>query len=309
MKSRFPFPPKDILVPADLSGPSMAALAAAKSLARLWRAPLTLVHVEQPMPSVWGVEQGMPLATNGRWLPWTDYHEWREEKLRKAVADFPGARVKIRTVIGWPPAELADLARGKPSDLVIMGTHGYAGFDRVLFGSLAEAVVRRARVPVLVVPQGAPPRISRILAPWNAQPYATQALLYARDLAKSLGARLDVLHVAPPWIAAKTFEPKMRRRLETILGRGRAPRWDLRLLSGDPRSVILAQAEPRRCGLLVLAAHRRPLSSDFVLGSTAERALRHARTAVLAVPSVGTKRPPAAALPPGEWLAKETYIF
>lgn len=305
---RFPFPPKNILVPADLSKPSLAAVGAAKSLARRWRASLTLVHVEQPMPSVWGVEQGMPLATTGGWWPWADYHEWREAKLRKAVGDFP--RAKIRTVIGWPPAELADLARGKASDLVVMGSHGYAGLDRVLFGSLAEAVVRRAQVPVLVVPQGASaPRISRILAPWNGRPYATQALLYARDLAKSLGARLDVLHVAPPSLETRELEPRMRRRLETILGRGRSPRWGMRLLAGEPRSVILAQADPRRCDLLVLAAHRRPLLSDFVMGSTAERALRHARTAVLAIPSVGTKRPAAAALRPGRWLAKEPYIF
>lgn len=305
---RFPFPPKNILVPADLSKPSLAAVAAAKSLARRWRAPLTLVHVEQPMPSVWGVEQGMPLAATGGWWPWADYHEWREEKLRKAVGDFPKAN--IRTVIGWPPAELADLARGKSSDLVVMGSHGYAGLDRVLFGSLAEAVVRRAQVPVLVVPPGAPaPRISRILAPWNGQPYATQALLYARDLAKSLGARLDVLHVAPPSLETRELEPRMRRRLETILGRGRAPRWDMRLLAGEPRGVILAQADPRRCDLLVLAAHRRPLLSDFVMGSTVERALRHARTAVLAIPSVGPKRPAAVALRPGKWLAKEPYIF
>jgi nucleotide-binding universal stress UspA family protein len=285
-----------ILVPVDLSRPSLSALAAAKFLARRWGASLEIVHVTDLPMGPLGVGPGMPLVTTASSWPWKDFHEWREVRLKRLLADFPAGRRRIRALLGWPPAALADLARGKSADLVVMGTHGYAGLDRALFGSTAEAVIRRARVPVLAVRARTRPfRIARVLAPWNGRPYATEALLLARDLARSMGASLEVLHVAPPHGEERGLPAKLRARLGAVLGRGR---WTARLRRGDPRRVILEEAKPGRYDLLVLAAHRRPFSSDLVLGSTAERVLRHSRVSVLAVPSTENRGAP-----------KEPYLF
>ncbi|MFI5360944.1 MAG: universal stress protein [Elusimicrobiota bacterium] len=279
------FPPKTIMFAADLAPSSSTALEAAKYLARRWRSRLEFVHVDAA--AVHAGPSLMPEA-GALWWPWADYHVWREQRVRKLVEDFPSARLTIRRVPGWPPATLADLAGPTTAGLVVMGTHGYAGLDRALFGSLAEAVIRRARVPVLAVHRRKSPfRIERILAPWNGRLYATAALLVAARWAESLGARLDVLHVTPPWAAAEGLAPWVRRRLDGLLGRGRAPRWSLRVISGDSRDVVLNEAAPGRCDLVVLSAHRRPLSNDFVMGSTVERVLRHSPVAVLAVPSTG----------------------
>lgn len=294
MNTRPMFP--RILAAVDLSRPSLAGLEAAKYLARRGRSKLEVVHVSDLPVGPMSVGPGMPLVTTDYSWPWKDYHEWRRGRLDRELKGFPPSRVQVRVLRGWPPAALADLARGRTADLVVMGTHGYAGLDRALFGSTAEAVVRRARVPVLAVRSRRTPfRVTRVLAPWNGRPYATAALRLARDLARSLGASLVVLRVVPPHGEEADLLPRLRRRLKTVLGGGR---WSVILKRGDPRSVIIEEAKPNRYDLLVLAAHRRPFSSDLILGSTAERVLRHSRVSVLAVPSTGTRG-----------ARMETYIF
>lgn len=281
------FPPRRILVAADLSGPSRSALDAAKALARRWGAALEIVYVQQPpMLPTWSTPDGMPVSP-----PLASQESRREvaEKLRKAAEGFPAERLKLRTILGWPPAVLLELARPERADLMVMGTHGYAGLDRLLTGSVSEAVVRRAQIPVLAVPERkGVVDVSRVLAPWNGRPYATRALRWARELARSLGATLDVLHVKEPGAAIDKNGAALERRLASILGAG--PDWMLHTRKGDARARVVAEANSGRYDLVVLSAHRRAFAADFVLGSTIERLMRHAEVPVLAVPS-GRTRP------------------
>jgi nucleotide-binding universal stress UspA family protein len=60
-------------------------------------------------------------------------------------------RVEHRLVAGDPGAEILRAAREEPCDLIVMGTHGRTGLGRVLLGSVAEQVVRRAPCPALTV--------------------------------------------------------------------------------------------------------------------------------------------------------------
>lgn len=281
------FPPKRILVAADLSAPSLAALDAAKELALRWDADLEVVHVQNSPESVlWAGPDSMPLSVPA---PAPEPRRKIEEKLRRAAAGIPDDRLKLRTLRGWPQSVLLELARPERADLMVMGTHGYAGLDRLLTGSVAEAVIRHARIPVLTVPERkSVSGVTRVLAPWNGRPYAARALRWSRELARSLGATLDVLHIeegAPPSGKARQA---LDRRLTALLGAG--PDWTLRSRAGEARARIVAEANSGRCGIVVLSAHRRPFVGDFVLGSTVERLLRHAAVPVLAVPS-GLARP------------------
>lgn len=283
------FPPKRIIVAVDLSGPSLAALDAAEALARCGSAALEIVYVQHPpLIGAWVGLDGMPAS-----VPPSTQEPRRkmEERLRKAAGGFPAERTKIRTVHGWPPAALLGLAKPERADLLVMGTHGYAGLDRLLTGSVAEAVIRHAHIPVLAVPERkSGSLILRVLAPWNGRPYATRALRWAREVARSLAATLVVLHVDESASPVKEDWPVLRRRLESMLGTG--PDWRLLVRAGDARARIIAEANSGRYELVVLSAHRRAFASDFILGSTVERLLRHSNVPVLAVPSGGVRARP-----------------
>lgn len=278
------FPPQRLLVAADLSAPSLSALDAAKALARRWGSSLQVVHARPPAFNGWIGPEGLPMPLP---IPAPAEERRLRARLREAAAGFPEDRLELRSVDGWPQEVLGGLAGGAEADLLVLGSHGYAGLDRLALGSVAEGVIRRARVPVLAVhPRAEPLRLSRVLAPWNGAPYATRALRYARELAASLDAELVVLRVFEPG-KDRARDRASLRRLGSLL---RGARWSLKTRAGDAREKIAREADSGRYGLLVLSAHRRPFSTDVVLGSTVERALRHSRIPVLAIPSGAAPR-------------------
>ncbi|HIV67002.1 MAG TPA: universal stress protein [Candidatus Mailhella excrementigallinarum] len=74
----------------------------------------------------------------------------------KAMADFvaehfPDVQVKAEVVVGYAAEEILSLAENEDADLIVMGTHGRKGIDRILFGSVAEKVVKNSSRPVLTI--------------------------------------------------------------------------------------------------------------------------------------------------------------
>jgi nucleotide-binding universal stress UspA family protein len=123
-----------ILCPVDFSDESRAALRVAVDLATRFGAELTVFHAHTG-----GLTASEPAqsATIGQW---------------KIEAEKLGAtRVGVDSVAGDPRLVIADYAQRNGYDLVVMGTHGRTGRDRLLIGSVAENVVRSSRVPVLAV--------------------------------------------------------------------------------------------------------------------------------------------------------------
>lgn len=283
------FPPKLILVAVDLSPASLEAADAAKALARRWGSSLELVHVRQPVPIASGMgPDAMPLPMPA---PDAELELLTRRRLREAALGMPPERVSARTITGWPAPEILGRAKESAAALIVMGTHGYAGLDRVLLGSVAEGVVRGSSVPVLTIPAGAAPlKATRILAPWNGRSYATRALRYAGLLARSLGAELRVLYIAPDALSVDETDSNLGRRLSDVLGSGGDFHWSLRVRTGDARENIAREANSGRYGLVVVSAHRRPLSSDVLLGATAARLLRRSKIPILAFPAGRTSR-------------------
>lgn len=261
------FPPRRILVPVDLSKASKAANAWAAELAR--DADVTILYVLD-LPPVAMAELPQPLLTP---------HLRRSllARLRKA---HPRA---ARHIVTEGDAATQIVTHGRAADLIVMGTHGRGGLDRALLGSVSEAVVRRSETPVLVVRK--PPRKTRsVLAPVNLAPYARRGLDLAAAAAAALGAELVVLYVGgrrERGLHPGFFLNGMVESLEIRFGDRLKAR--VLTLEGDPIPVILREA--KRHDLIVLTAHRKSLLSDLVLGTTAERVLRHAPVPVLTAPS------------------------
>ena len=79
-----------------------------------------------------------------------------ESEAEKAMADFvaepfPDVQVKAEVVVGYAAEEILSLAENEDADLIVMGTHGRKGIDRILFGSMAEKVVKNSSRPVLTI--------------------------------------------------------------------------------------------------------------------------------------------------------------
>jgi nucleotide-binding universal stress UspA family protein len=133
-----------ILHPTDFSERSDWAFRLACSLARDHGAKLIIAHVIPPPQTV--AYEAMPM------LPMhpPGYRKELEAKLRSLKAP-PGVQVEYRLEEGFAATEIVRLASELPSDLIVIGTHGRTGFGRLLLGSVAEQVLRKATCPVLSV--------------------------------------------------------------------------------------------------------------------------------------------------------------
>ena len=141
---------KSILVPIDFSPPSKKALDQAVAFARQFRAKLTLLHVVEPVATP-DFAASFPLAMESDGLMAAAKNE-----LERAVkaARIPSSTVEKSLVrFGRSFHEIAEAARTRKVDLIIIATHGYTGVKHALLGSTTERVVRHAPCPVLVVRQ------------------------------------------------------------------------------------------------------------------------------------------------------------
>jgi len=140
-----------ILLPTDFSGCANYALPYASQIARATGATIICVHVVEPVvPAVGytGLAEPMPVADISGQLE--DSAERQLPKLTECE-ECEGLDVEEVIVHGDAAAEIVRVAAEREVDLIVISSHGRTGLGRMIFGSTAEAVVRRATCPVLVV--------------------------------------------------------------------------------------------------------------------------------------------------------------
>lgn len=143
---------QQILVPVDGSQTSVKALETAIELARLNRARLRLLYVIDELDYVNGFETAK--AYYEQTLPFMHTDGQRLLAQMRSLAEIKG--VMCDSVLLESGAErlcdvVAEHARQVHADMIVLGSHGRRGLNRILMGSDAEQIVRRAPVPVLVV--------------------------------------------------------------------------------------------------------------------------------------------------------------
>ena len=128
-----------ILVALDLSPVSEAVMRAAAVAAAARPSELHLLHVLKPPPAE--PVETFHLATVG---------DQTIDKLKELARDLPStvSRVAIHVRMGDAEVEILQLASDLEADLIVVGTHGYKGLDRILLGSVAEALIRNSPCPV-----------------------------------------------------------------------------------------------------------------------------------------------------------------
>jgi nucleotide-binding universal stress UspA family protein len=217
---------RQVLCPIDFSDTSRRALDHAAALARWYEARLTVLSVYLNLPAM-----GLPPPAMGN-----EERARLMEELRQATVGLPSdldVELRIEEAIDVH-REILEQAKQLPADLLVIGSHGRSGFERLLLGSVTEKVIRKAPCPVMVVPPQAgevspdgPVQLRRILCPVDFSDGAARALRLALSLAEEADARLTLLHIIelPPELAENALA-------EWI---------DVRGLHGDARADRLAR--------------------------------------------------------------------
>jgi nucleotide-binding universal stress UspA family protein len=293
-----------ILCPVDFSDHSRRALDNAIAIARWYEARVTVLHVFSPAP-VAAIGRG-PIAFEPIVLTPID----REQLLAdtKAFADQEGASgVVIDAVVreGTTAAEILDQATSTKADLLVIGTHGRSGFERLVLGSVAEKVLRQANCPVMTVPKRLADAVpagavlyKRILCPVDFSESSLRALQYAVSLAQEADGQVIVLHVVGPEFgsaagihydagttAQKFLEERehaVQRRLQQLVAD--APdfcRMEPLMREGKPWREVLRAAAERGCDLIVMGVQGRGATDLMLFGSTTQHVVREAACPVL----------------------------
>jgi nucleotide-binding universal stress UspA family protein len=141
---------KRILVPTDFSAHADEAFRTAHTLARATGAEVVVFHVARPPAVV--TEGGAVLTEPGR----EPVNLW--ERFREMQSGDPRVRVEHQVIVADRPGatHILEILDRLGCDLIVMGTQGRRGLRQILFGSVTEDVVRRARCPVMVVKDPAP---------------------------------------------------------------------------------------------------------------------------------------------------------
>lgn len=189
-----------------------------------------------------------------------------------------GVVAETAVVVGPPGEVLVEEAVARQVDVIMIATHGRSGLGRWVFGSIAEAVLARCSVPVLVVRAWSPPhplvppaRRPSIVVPLDGSPLAESALPRAKELARLLDGEIGLVRAIPlPYMAPSleeemgpvyslevhdALEEEARTYLASIAQRLRAAEIDVACTVefGSPAGEILATARERGAGLIVMA--------------------------------------------------------
>jgi nucleotide-binding universal stress UspA family protein len=290
---------RTILFAADFSERSKEAFRVACSLAHETKTRLFVLHVgEQTQVAGQAVAFGEFGVSVLHEVERNPSHEALSERLRELYTPPHSVDVEYLIKDGVAADEILRAADEVGADLIVLGTHGRTGLRRLLVGSVAEAVLRRARCPVLALRsadlgartvQG----VRAILHPTDLSARSEDALRVARALARDLGARLVLLLVVPSEVIVTGEIPMpvdlqaCRDSLEALRRQADGPdlKWpvEVQLRQGEVVVEILDTAKALGCDLIVMGTHGRTGLGRLLMGSVAESVLRGADCPVLAV--------------------------
>ncbi len=198
-----------VLLATDFSAASQAAFQTALDVCTAFQASLSILHVFEYTDAV-------PPETGGQLLELDSFYESARSSLDRLVQEARRSGVACEASMGSgiPSVTIRETITSNAIDLAILGTNALHGFERLVFGSTAEVVLRKASCPVLTVgPQASnAPRADQIKSPvvfaTDFHLTTTHAICYAAAICKATRSPLHCLHVLP-----RTLEGGSRRHI------------------------------------------------------------------------------------------------
>lgn len=262
-----------ILLASDLTARSDRAFDRAVRLAEGLNGSIVLVHVRDEMP-----RGGAPALA---------------EMQRRIAGDLPETEAPVEIVVttGSAPAAIAEIADQYRCDLIVVGVARYNSLGDYLTGTAVDHLVRRARMPVLVVKRRALKGYDNLLVATDFSPCSQRAAETAADLFP--GARLTLVHSYTPAFPARldledTRDEAHREASEAMAALTAAPslaaaRFDVRLEEGHVVAVIDRCVRALAIDLLVLGTHGRGGFAHATIGSWASELLSKSAVDILMV--------------------------
>jgi len=293
--------PRAILAPVDFSTHSRAAAIRACNLALASGAGVRLIHALD-LPAI---------AKRNGIAPhlWDELRQSEHRKLDQLRDDLAVRDIPLSTTFEErdPVEMITEFAACRDVELIVMGTHGYRGFDRMFLGSVAERSIRAVGVPVMTVKENewdAASTIRRILLATDFSPESEGAVRLALEWAQILDADVEVFHAiheaevgAVSGGVPGTTDHLGRLRKEALDGlqsvlsqmsdAGVPASADLTY--GPASLEIVKRAVESRADLVVMGRRGQSRLEHVLFGSVTTRVLRHVKCSVLLTPGKGPK--------------------
>ncbi len=285
-----------ILCPVDFSEFSINAYQYARSLAWHYKARLLLQHILYPLG---------PAGYDSNKEPYEEICRQIRCEAQEKIQRF--ARLHALTGI-QPECVVQDglitdlilcLAEERAASLIVMGTHGWRGIDRLMLGSVTERVLRRAHCPVLAVRKPAhhltksernpePVHLRRMLLCSDFSDHAHRASQYAVSMAREYGAELTLVHVLetfPSETDIQNATAGVLDQLEQVVPADQRGGCHIRSVVriGKPYQQIIQLALETETDLVIMGVRGRGALDTALFGSTTYRVIQLGSCPVLAV--------------------------
>lgn len=279
-----------ILVPLDISKLAEVALPYAEELAGRLGSEIILVSVSE---STEAQEYHRHQVYLGKIIEATQHSA---EKYHKPPDDKK-IKAELEVLIGHPAEEILTYADKADISLIVMATHGRSGITRLALGSVADKIVRAAKIPItLIRAKGAQPDIhkkgilNKILVPLDGSPESEAVIPYVKEFAHRLKTEVTLLHIASePHHASIDAESYLEKMGSLLKNEDITLNYDMR--AGPAADEIIKFADEAQIDLIAMSAHGWSGISHWTLGSVANRVLQGGNTPLLLVraPELPTK--------------------
>lgn len=299
----------NILIPTDFSACADHALTHAVEVADRFGARLHILHVVNELDPDWyGITEAQERAVKLREQIETEARERLEDLAPRE--DHYSFETTVSLQLSFDVADsINEYVDERAIDLVVMGTHGRRGIDRLMLGNVANKIIRHAPCPVMTVREEAPwtrdeeVAFDDILAPIDFSDHSREALRTSKLFADRYEARLHLLFVAEkrtvptfsdtglPGVGVVEMDPEIVDNAEAALQQldenieGPEVKSAYHLREGSVSQDVVDFAETHGVGLIVMATRGLTGVSRFLLGSNTERIVRVAPCPVLTIPT------------------------
>lgn len=303
---------RSILLPLDGSLFGEHAIQLATVLARRTGARLHLVHVHNPNAEVVTWEPVTPFRFMGldrSEREWDGNEMLLEEQYLTTQTQVCAGQLAgcadCKIISGPVVAALEQEIRDTNPDLIVMATHGRSGFSRMWLGSVADALVRSARKPLLLVRTESeeapvlPTKLANVLIPLDGSLLAESIVPHALDLGEGASTTFTLLRVVPPvWTSPEIMsEPdtisegalreritESRQYLTSVADRMKGDGLNVKcevVVGTAAAATILEYTRRREVDVIAMATHGRGGVQRLILGSVADKVLRGAEVPML----------------------------